>query len=288
MEVKQENVSKFTLPNDVVTVKFVKRKKGLAANVEDNHVISGGMLSGAKIKYCAPIERNGAIANVLTKEEKDYLEVKMGGQNLSVYGDFWKNFFVSLFKDDANNKFYMDNPLDYISVRVLESWKDEIAPNWKARNDKQTYKFVITREDEEFKEKKAKLDVKKEAWKVYGRIEDDKERLLGILKLLSNQPISADSKLDWIQGKLETSLDGNPTAFLNVVQDPALEVKMLIGKAVDLGIIKIRNNKYKTVDGLDLCEADETASFDNAVKYLNNVKNQEVKALIEARIDNQE
>jgi len=278
----------FQLPNDIVVVKFIKRKKGLAANVEDNHVISGGMLSGAKIKYCAPLERNGAIANVLTSEEKSYLEEQLGGQNLSVYGPFWKNFFVSLFKDDANNRFDLSNPLDYISVKVLEAWKNEIAPNWKARNDSTTYRFVITREDEEFKEDKAKLDIKKIAWKLYGKIEDDKEKLIGILKLLSNQPISKDSKLDWIQGKVETILDAKPSSFLSVAEDPLLEVKMLVNKGVDNGLIEVRGNKYKTVDGLELCDAGQTASFDNAVKYLNNPKNQEIKSLLEARIDNAE
>jgi hypothetical protein len=286
MGVKEKVKSTFELPSEVVIVKFIKRKKGLAANVEDNHVISGGMLSGAKIKYCAPLERNGAIANVLTKEEKDFLEERLGGQNLSVYGPFWKDYFVSLYKDDAENRFDLSNPLDYISIKVLLSWTNEVAPDWKSRNDRSTYRFVITRENEEFKEKKAKLDVKKTAFKLYGKIEDDREKLLGVLKLLSNQPISADSKLDWIQGKVEEVLDTKPSVFLQVLQDPSLDVKMLINNAVDANIIQVKSNKYKTIDGLDLCEAGQIASFDNAVKYLQNPKNQEVKSLLEARIDN--
>jgi hypothetical protein len=61
---------------------------------------------------------------------------------------------------------------------------------------------------------------------------------------------------------------------------------MLINNAVDANIIQVKSNKYKTIDGLDLCEAGQIASFDNAVKYLQNPKNQEVKSLLEARIDN--
>ena len=272
----------FTLPDEVVTVKFIPRKKGMAANVDSNHIISGGMLTNAKKKFPAPLQSNGSIANVLTKEEKDYLE-SITGLNLSVYGDFWTNFQVSLFKDDASNKFDLSNPMDYISIKVLEAWKDDIATEWKDRNKKQTYQFVITKDTDLDNEKKFKLDTKKEAFKLYGKIEDDREKLLGVLKLLSNKPISKDSKLKWIQGQVEEYVDTMPSRFLSVVEDDALETKMLINKAVDAGYIVRNGNKYSTVDGLELSENKQPASFDNAVAYLNNPKHQDVRDLIIAK-----
>ena len=278
--------SDFTLPNEVVIVIYIKRKRGLAANVEDNHVISGGMLSGSKKKFCAPLTRTGKVANVLTSEEKTFLEKELRGINLSVYGDFWNTFYVSLWKDDANNRFDLSDPMDYISVRLLESLKDDVAPSWDTRNQKGTYQFVITRAEEEFKEKKAKLDSKKQAWRIYGKIEDDREKLMGILKLLTNQPISADSKLDWVQGKVEEHLDKAPYSFLSIVEDKSFDTKVLINKCVDAKIIIRNSNKYETIDGLKLCNNKEIASFDNAVKYLDNPKNQEVRSLLEARLDN--
>jgi hypothetical protein len=41
----------------------------MAANVESNHVISGGLLSNAVRKFSAPLQRNGSIKTVLTNEE---------------------------------------------------------------------------------------------------------------------------------------------------------------------------------------------------------------------------
>jgi len=287
MKTKEVKRGAFTLPNETITVKFIKRKKGLAANVEDNHVISGGMLTGAKKKFSAPLQRNGAVANVLTAEEKEFLEAKTG-LNLSVYGDFWNEFQVALFKDDANNYFDLSQPMDYIQYKILKSLKNDIAPSWADRHKKGTYQFVITGSDEEFAEKKAKLDVRKEAWKRYGRMENNREQLLGILKLQSNQPISADSDLNWIQGKVEEKLDENPKAFLDIVEDPSFETKVLIQNAVDAGYIKRRGNLYETIDGLELAEQGQVASFDNAVKYLDNPKYQEVRALVEARLDKED
>tara|TARA_R110000822_G_scaffold302649_3_gene427024 strand:- start:6645 stop:7517 length:873 start_codon:yes stop_codon:yes gene_type:complete len=278
-------VKTFTLPNEIITVKFVPKKKGMAANVEDNHVLSGGMLTNATKRYYCPNKRSGGIANILTSEEKTFLEQELGGVNLSVYGDFWYEFSVSLRKDSASNKFDLSVPTEYISYKILSAYTEEIAPAWKSRHDKMTYMFAITRVGEEMNASKVKLDVKKEAFKVFGKIEDDKEKLFGALKLLTNQPISRASTLDWLQGKVQEHVDENPTGFLNIVKDPSFETKMLVNRAVELKVIKKNGNKHATVDGLDLCNVGETATFANTVRFLDNDKNQEVRLLIEARVE---
>jgi hypothetical protein len=282
---EKEAKVKFTLPDEVVIVKYINRKRGMAANVESDHIISGGMLNTAVRKFSAPIQRNGAIKNVLTEEEKSYLE-KETGLNLSVYGDFWQSFFVALHKDDANNRFVLSNPMDYISIKILESLsKEDIALSWADRHNNQTYQFAITREDEEMMETKKKYDSKKEAFKLYGKIEDDRSKLLAILKLLTNKPISKDSKLDWLQHKVEEYIDTMPTSFINVVNDKAFYTKMLLNSGVDSGVIEKKGNKYSTIDGLELSNPGEIATFDNAVAYLDNPKNQEIRTIIEAKIN---
>lgn len=281
----EEVKSSFTLPNEVVTVKFVKKRKGMAANVSEDHVISGGMLSGSKKKFTAPIKRTGGIANILTNKEKEYLE-RETGIDLSIYGEFWHTFSVSLFKEDVNNTFNLNDPLDYISVRLLESLINDIARSWKERNNKATYQFAITRPNEITDERKVKLDIKKEAFKLYGKIEDDKDKLLGILKLLSNQPIAKNSTIKWIQGQVEEYVDNKPSSFVSIIKDPSFETKVLINKGIDSGVVIRNGNLYSTVDGLELCEKGEVANFANAVKYLDNLKHQDVRTLVEAKINN--
>lgn len=281
----KELKSTFTLPDEIVVVKYINRNTGMAANVDKNHVISGGMLTNAVRKFSAPIQRNGSIKNVLSNDEKEYLE-SATGLNLSVYGEFWQTFFVTLQKEDANNRFDLSNPMDYISVKILESLtKEDISPSWAVRNQKQTYQFAITRGDEEMIEDKKKFDSKKEAFKLYGKIEDDKEKLLGVYKLLTNKPISNDSSLRWLQTKIEEIIDSKPLSFVNIVNDKSFHTKMLINEGIDKGVIIKKSNKYSTIDGLDLCNSGEIATFDNAVAYLDNVKNQDVRSLIEAKIN---
>lgn len=278
-------VSEFKLPNEIVTVKFIPRKRGMASNVSKDHVVAGNMMSKAVKKFYAPLERNGKIINVLTNEEKAFLE-KETRLNLSSYGTFWEDFNVQLRKDDASNKFDLSDPNDYMSIKLLETLKDEIAPNWDSRNKKASYLFAITRENELFDSKKSKLDIKKEAFKVYGKIEDNKETLISVLKLLSNKLISPDSTLNWLQGQVEEVVDTDPSKFLKVVTDPTFQTKALINKGIDAGMIIKSGNKYSTIDGLDLAFQGQVPSFSNAVAYLDDPKNQEVRALIEARIEN--
>lgn len=284
---EQEVITKsnFKLPNEVVEVKFIKRKRGMAAgdHITEDHVISGGMLTNSTKRFQAPLLKNGSIANVLTTEEKEFLEEELG-LNLSTYGDFWKEYFVTLRKE--SNSFDLSNGMDYISVKLLLSCKDLIAPDWNSRNKKLTYQFVVTKPGAEMKETKKKYDSKKEAFKLYGKIEDDKPQLLGILKLLENKPVSANSAMDWLQTKVEAIIDETPSKFVNLVKDPAFHTMLLINNGLDAGVVQRSGNKYATTDGLDLCEATEVATFDVAVRFLDNPKNQEIRTLIEAKINN--
>ena len=134
-------------------------------------------------------------------------------------------------------------------------------------------------------ETKGKYDSKKEAFKLYGKIEDSKEQLLGVLKLLTNKNLSKDSKLDWLQHEVEKVVDKEPQKFLNVVKDKSLFTKILINEAIEKGIVVKKANKYSTVDGLELCEAGEVPTFDNAVRYLDELRNQEVRTIIEAKLE---
>ena len=273
----------FKLPEKKVTVRYIKRKKGMASNVSEDHVISGGMLSGSVKRYCTPLMRNGSLANVLNSAEKEELE-KLTGLNLSIYSDFWKQHTVSLFKED--NILDLNNALDYISYKILLSYKNDICPTWSERNLKQTYEFVVVSGDEEINEKKVGFDSKKEAFKLYGKIEDDKDKLLGILKLLTNKPISTDSTLNWLQTKVEEFIDSKPSLFVDLMKDSKFETKLLIQSAEEKGYVRKSGNKYSTIDGLDLCENGQIPTFENAIAYLDSPKHQDVRGIIEAKLLN--
>jgi len=280
----KEYTGTFTLPERKVKVIYIKRKKGMAAgdHIGPDHIIAGGMIDNAVTKYVVPLNRSGGLVNVLTTEEKDYLEYKLRGANLSVYGDFWYDQSVLLTKQDTI--FDLSNPRDYIQVAILKANKAEIAVGYSNRNKRAEYKFMIVEDGEKLLDDKKRYDFKKNAWKEYGRIEDQKDLLVGVLKLLENKLISEDSKLEWVQGKVESFVDEAPKRFLSVVLDPSFETRLLINKAIDKKLITRNGNRFATADGLELSEEGEIPTFAMAVRYLEQPKNQAVRDILEAKL----
>ena len=284
---KKEEViqEEFRLPIKKVVVKFIPRSSPLINGAVENHIAEGGMLTGAVCSYSAPLQKNGTIKNVLTTEEKEHLET-ITGLNLSVYGDFWKTFRVRLVKDKLGQEFDLSNPIDYISYKVLMSLnKTEISPSWTDRNKLLSYKFAVTEEDEVVTHKKKDFNLKREAYKAYAKIESSAEKVTAVLKLLTNAPISKNTKLSVLQEKLEDYVDNDSAKFLSIVNDASLDTKMLILEGVDVGYIIKTGNRYTTQDGLELCESGEIPLFTNAVRYLDANKNQDIRSLIEAKIN---
>lgn len=280
-------VKGFELPNEKVTIKFIKRNKGLAADVGDSHVISGGMIEGATRKFCVPLLRNGGLKNVLNIDEKEFFERgHFNGVNLSIYSDFWKNQYVSLEKLDTILD--LSVPEDYLKYKILLAWDDVIAPSlekYKSEN-KGTYQFYVTRSGEEVKDRAKKLDIIKSAWKEYYKIEDNRDVLVSIVYLLSGKKLADNSTMKFINTEVETLVDTRTKDFLSLVEDPNFETKTLIALAENLNIIVKKNGKYETVDGLTLAKTGELATLPNAVNYLIDPKNQEVRDLIQARVEN--
>lgn len=276
---------KFELPDERVVVKYIPRNKGVATNVPSNHVMSGGMLINSTRKFVAPLQRNNTVKNVLTDEEKTYLEERTG-MNLSVYGDFWADFHVALHKEDNANILDLSQPMDYIKYKILMSLtKVNIAPSWEDRNKNLDYEFAITREDETINYAKREFNIKSEAFKQYGKVEDDREILISILKLLTNRPISKDSTLSWVQAEVGAVVDSEPKRFLSVIEDSGFHTKVMIHKGIDNEYIFKTGNRYSTKDGLDLCEPGEIPTLENAVLFLDNPKNQDIRSLVEAKIN---
>ena len=118
----EQEVIENCLRNEEIIVKHIPKENPLAGN-NPKHVLSEGMADSAVKILTVPMLRSGQLADVLTKNEKAFLEKAMGLQDdaLSVYrkeNNYWKNFSVRLEKTE--NHFNMNNPEDYLdNVRSI-------------------------------------------------------------------------------------------------------------------------------------------------------------------------
>ena len=296
---KKANINSNTLVNclrnERIIVRHIPKESGMVTNPK--HILFGGMAENAIRTFVVPRLSSGMFVNVLTDSEKAYLEEIMGLEYnaLSIYkkeNNFWDDSNddgiskVRLRKQD--NYFNLADPEDYIRYKILLANKDYIAPSIQALQDnpKATYQFVIITEGEENKTAKDSMSATMKCYKEYGKIENDIDTLRVIIESIDGRPTSSNSKLEFLQTKINKLIQADSKIFLKVITDPLLSTKVLIKKGIEVGLISNRDNHlYLRSDNSPLCEANEESTLNNAAKYLNSPKHQDLLFSLQSKLN---
>ena len=290
VEKKEQLVS--CLRNEKVCIRFVPRQSHMVT--DPKHILYGGMADDAVRTFVVPKLTTGTYVNVLTNSEMAFLENYLGMEKgtLSVYkkqDNFWSDANpqginkVKLRKQD--NYLDLSVPEDYIRYKILLANKDFIAASPKILEDrpKATYQYVIIEKSEQISSAKRNMDITRECYMEFGKIENDIETLMTVVELLDCRTVSSNTSKEFLHTKIDTFIQSNPKAFLKVVKDEMLPTKVLIRRSINAGnIIKRGDYLYLKSDGRPLCGDNEDPVLSVAVKYLNNPKNQEIKLSLEA------
>lgn len=276
------------LRNEKVIARHIYKQSGLFDNPK--HVFAGGMAENAVRVYSVPRLSSGNLVNVLTNSEKEYLENILGlpMNALSIYktkDNYWTSRYVRLGKED--NIFDLSNPEQYIDYKILLSNSDKIAPSLSALEDypKSTYEYVLINEQDETSKAKQYMSSIQMSYKEFGKIENDTDTLRLILEMTTGRSAANSSKLEWLQTQVNNIIQNDSKRFLQIVTDPLLKTKVLIKKGIENGSIQRRNNLLY-FNGEPLCEYGEESTLNNAAKYLNAPKHQEVLFTLQASIKN--
>lgn len=283
------------LRKERIIIRHIPKPSNMVTNPK--HVLYGKMAENAVRVFVVPVLSSGRFVNVLTDDEKDFLENIMGLEPnaLSIYKkehNFWDDSNpngisrVTLKKQD--NYLDLSSPEDYIRYKILLANKDYIAPSLQALEDhpKATYQFVIIGDGEETKSAKSTMSNTMLCYKEYGKVEDDADTLKVIIETLDGRPVAASSKIEFLQTKINDLIQANPKTFLKVITDKTLPTKVLIKNAINAGHISKRGDYYYLrSDGSPLCEDGEEPTINMAAKYLNMPKHQDIKFTIEALLN---
>ena len=278
------------LRNERVIVRFVPKENDIIT--DRKHVAFGGMMDNAVRGFTVPMLSNGTYRNVLTDNEKSYLEDLLGLEvnGLSVYNkkdNYWDNYLIRLTKQDTILD--LSNPEDYIKYKVLLANKDSVAPSMKELKEgrKATYEYVIMEPNEEFMDSRNRVNNTMKCYEEFGAIKDNFDILRCIIETIDGRPVAANTKIEFLQAKATDLITVNPKLFLSTITDPLLNTKVLIKKAVEAGIISKRGEYYYfREDGSPMCGPNEDPTFTIAAKYLSLPQNQELKFSIEAKLNN--
>lgn len=282
------------LRNERIIVRHIPKVGGMITNPK--HILYGGMAENAIKIFTVPRLSSGMFVNVLTDDEKAFLEyiMKLEVNALSVYkknDNFWDDSNdngiskVRLTKQD--NYLNLADPEDYIRYKILLANKNYIAPSLEALQDspKASYQFVIISEGDETKNAKANMSTTMKCYKEFGKIEDNSDILKVIIETIDGRPLAANTKLEFMQTRANDLIQADSRLFLKVITDPMLPTKVLIKKSIEAGLISKRGDYlYLRSDNTPLCEVNEEPTLSSAAKYLNNPKYQEVKFSLEAKL----
>lgn len=284
------------LRNEKIIVRHIDKQTGMVT--DPKHVLYGGMAENAKRTFTVPLLKSGMLCDVLTKDEKNYLEKALGLEPnaMSVYkkdNNFWstvnENGIANVTLHKQDNYLDLSSPVDYIKYKILLANKDRIAPSPQALQDtpKATYEFVLISENDTTKVAKANMTLKMQCYKEYGKIEDDADKLRLIIETIDGRPLSSHTKLEVLQTKINDLIQANSRLFLKIITDELLSTKVLIRKAIDAGIIARRGDFLYLRSGnstTPLCNEGQEPTLNIAAKYLNEPKHQEIKFAIEAKL----
>jgi hypothetical protein len=276
------------LRNERVIVRYVPKESGIVTNPK--HILYGGMAENAVKYFTVPQLESGKLVNILTDGEKEFLEDIMGLEfnALSIYkkeNNYWSNKQVRLLKQD--NILDLSDPEQYIKYKILLANKDEIAPSLQALQDmpKATYKYVIIKEGEETSNARQEMSATMQAYMEYGKYENDADTLRTIIETIDGRPLAINTKIEFLQTKINKLIQADAKLFLKVITDPLLSTKVLIKRAVEGGLIANRGGFfYLREDNSPLCSNKEDPTFNIAAKFLASPKNQALKFSIEAKL----
>ena len=292
---KEEEQLVNCLRKEKVCVRYVPRQSHMVT--DPKHILYGGMAEDAVKTFVVPKLTTGTYVNVLTNKEMAFLENILGMDKgaLSVYkkqDNFWSDANpqginkVRLRKQD--NYLDLSIPEDYIRYKILLANKDFVAPSLQALEDrpKATYQYVIIEGDDQVSSAKKNMDITRECYMEFGKIEDNIETLMTVVELLDGRNVAPNTSKDFLCTKIDTFIQSSPKRFLKIVKDGTLPTKVLIRRSINAGnIFKRGDYLYLKSDGKPLCGNNEEPVLSVAVEFLNNPKNQAIKLGLEGLLN---
>lgn len=255
MEKLKESIEETNvLSNEKVVIRPIRRKGGWHGMLESHHD-SAFMNVGAKMRLCVPMsESAGTIVDPLkemTDSEKIFLKNRLSldsVEKFNIYNEkcFWRKFEIII---DRNGLVLdLNNIMDFMKLKVFECNTELIAPNWKSRLSRGTYRFAICREKDEHKAELEDLSDNEKAYMFLGEMSSSAGKLKDFLYLYymevkGSKPPPKTTDIKLLKAEVGKILKSNIKTFLRILEDPHYSTKLLIRKAVKEGeLIQDKHN----------------------------------------------
>ena len=242
------------------------------------------MYTGCFLETCLPVDsRRKQLVQILTRDEQAFFEkelfLKPG--DLSIYkkeDNYWHSFRIKLDKEGLSLD--LADPIDNLKWRVLVV-EPRVAPSWEQRYASGAYTFAIKDEEIETEARYVKGSRRKDAYKFFGKIENNEEKMRNVLRVYGSDP-GPKVKRKTLYNKIDELIEDDRTLdkILAVFNDPHFEMKIFIEEAIRCGAIEKKETRYYLPGG------DKIGGTQlQAIDWLKDGLNQEVYLKIKNQIE---
>lgn len=244
------------------------------------------MFTGTEFSTQLPISRvSGQYIQVLDKDEQRAIEKELNlpEGELTFYGrksPFWAKHRVTLSRE--GKKLDLSNIYDFLSWKILKEDR-RIAHSWAERYASGEYKFALVDPEEEVQVKSTKADLSLEAYKIFAKISDNTVRMQDLIKIITGKTTKSD-KSDFLKGEIEKLIEKDAKGFVDTYNDPQLNMKILVDKALVIGALERTPSKGYKLKGME----DEDMigeSLTETINFLLNKKNSDVYLRIKSQVE---
>jgi len=211
------------------------------------------------------LTKNGSNYTGLTKEDEERLgkELRI---DLHPNSSFWDTFFIRVY--DKEIKLDLTSPEDELKYLFLKNHKKVKSS---LNENKATAEYVLINEDEEAKQTNKRAKIKRKAFKEF-----DKLSATDVRKALRLYGFKADNiSSEQAEAKLDELVETDPQRFLDIwVNNKSRQTQFLIEEALSKNVL--RKNKSAYMYGTEIIGH----SMDDAIAYIDDKKNQELKDVI--------
>ena len=275
---------------ETVDVKPIIREKAFFKKGHDGEF----MFTGTTNTYQLPFSNStrSYVKIFDSDEEQEAFEViynlPRGSLNLFDRNNkFWLEFKVDLTKD--GKKLDLSIPSHVLEYKVLKACVKRISPDWASRH-KGGLEFALVNESQLREDDSKRADVFEKAMDYFGQIRRSNSKMYNTLRLLEKvPPKDTVDNTNFLKTEILKVLEQRERTrsniksvhdFIEIMEDPRFETKVLIYDAMDAREINLINGMFK----LSATEAVMGKSISQAADWLESLENQEDKIILQQRL----
>lgn len=296
----------FVLPKKKVTIRPIwERARG---QVKDRDHEAYFLVGTSTIDICPQIiGANGDYNVPLTEQEIDFFENKSKSRMNFNEGDlspfykdikfdtrigaakkracsFWESPKARIKLGKEPMVLDLSTPFGYLQYKILLSNTRLIATSIKDIYNKPEAIYVIVDENEEQNKALSKIEKTKRAYKILGKLEEDKEKMKDFL-LVYGIAAAEGADSTFLITEVNKIIENNVEKFLNILEDPHFEMTCFITKCVKEKLIRREGYKYSFVNGDPIAFPGELNDLKGAVKFLSSNANQDFYLQLKSQLN---